>query len=162
MRPATGSLSNRCKQLPSSASISYQPANRHGLAHDPIPAILGPLSPGSRRATLKPRANSSAISRHAILQNSSIRRVSKPAPRWTSSFLQDCRVTQVQQLTRADGGALETWMVMGEVVAVHIDRALLRDGIYDAVSARPILRAGGPADYFEVLPQGRFTVYRPK
>ncbi len=71
-------------------------------------------------------------------------------------------MTQVQQLAGIDGVALNTWMVFGEVVAVHIDRALLRDGIYDTAAAQPILRAGGPADYFEVLPQGRFRMYRPR
>ncbi|WP_399278452.1 flavin reductase family protein [Trinickia symbiotica] len=63
----------------------------------------------------------------------------------------ECRVAQVQQLSAADGSTLDTWMVMGEVVAVHIDRTLLRDGVYDTTFARPILRGGGPADYFEIL-----------
>lgn len=74
----------------------------------------------------------------------------------------ECRVTQVQQLAGIDGAALDTWMVFGEVVAVHIDRGLLRDGIYDTAAAQPILRGGGPADYFEVLPEGRFRMHRPK
>ncbi len=74
----------------------------------------------------------------------------------------ECRVTQVQQLSGSDGAELDTWMVFGEVVAVHIDRALLRDGIYDTAAAQPILRGGGPADYFQVLSEGRFEMYRPK
>lgn len=74
----------------------------------------------------------------------------------------ECRVTQVQQLSGSDGAALDTWMIFGEVVAVHIDRALLRDGIYDTAAAQPILRGGGPADYFQVLSEGRFQMYRPK
>ncbi|BCM02518.1 Asp/Glu/hydantoin racemase [Ralstonia solanacearum] len=85
------------------------------------------------------------------------------APRVAQSPVSlECKVTQVQQLAGIDGVALNTWMVFGEVVAVHIDRALLRDGIYDTAAAQPILRAGGPADYFEVLPQGRFRMYRPR
>ncbi|MFT4246921.1 MAG: flavin reductase family protein [Pseudomonas sp.] len=74
----------------------------------------------------------------------------------------ECRVTQVQRLAGLDGTPLDTWMVIGQVVAVHIDHALLRDGLYDTAAARPILRAGGPADYFEVLPEGLFRMYRPK
>jgi flavin reductase (DIM6/NTAB) family NADH-FMN oxidoreductase RutF len=74
----------------------------------------------------------------------------------------ECVVTHVQQLSSVDVERLDTWMVIGEVVAVHIDRNLLRDGIYDTALARPILRGGGPADYFEVLPAGKFSMYRPK
>ncbi|HDR8999186.1 flavin reductase family protein [Burkholderia sp. BC1] len=74
----------------------------------------------------------------------------------------ECVVTHVQQLSSVDVARLDTWMVIGEVVAVHIDRELLRDGIYDTALAQPILRGGGPADYFEVLPAGKFSMYRPK
>lgn len=74
----------------------------------------------------------------------------------------ECKVTQVQQLASLDGTTLNTWMVFGEVVAVHIDRTLLCDGIYDTAAAKPILRGGGLADYFQVLPEGRFRMYRPR
>ncbi len=74
----------------------------------------------------------------------------------------ECRVTQVQQLAGLDGTKVDTWMVFGEVVVVHIAKALLRDGVYDTAAARPILRGGGPADYFEVTPQALFKLYRPK
>jgi flavin reductase (DIM6/NTAB) family NADH-FMN oxidoreductase RutF len=73
----------------------------------------------------------------------------------------ECRVIQVTQLSSASGTSLDTWMVMGEVVAVHIDRTLLNDGVYDTAKARPILRGGGPADYFEVLDAGKFSMHRP-
>lgn len=74
----------------------------------------------------------------------------------------ECKVTQVQQLIGLDGAALDTWMVFGEVVAAHIDRACLRDGIFDTGHAQTILRGGGPSDYFEVLQQGLFHMFRPK
>lgn len=73
----------------------------------------------------------------------------------------ECKVTQIQQLVGLDGKALDTWMVFGEVVAAHIDRACLTDGIYDTSRAQPILRGGGPSDYFEVLQQGLFHMVRP-
>ncbi len=50
-------------------------------------------------------------------------------------------------------------MVLGEVVHVHIDTALLDDGIYRTAAARPILRGGGAGDYFE--PGERFEMRRP-
>ena len=74
----------------------------------------------------------------------------------------ECRCTQVQQLHGADGTAVDTWLVLGEVVAVHIDKALLRDGIYDTANAGHILRAGGPADYFTVGPEQLFKMHRPR
>jgi flavin reductase (DIM6/NTAB) family NADH-FMN oxidoreductase RutF len=73
----------------------------------------------------------------------------------------ECRLTQIVQLQRADGTTVPTWLVLGEVVAVHIARNLLKDGVYDTAAAEPILRGGGPADYFAITPENRFTMYRP-
>ncbi|MCK9513730.1 MAG: flavin reductase family protein [Pigmentiphaga sp.] len=74
----------------------------------------------------------------------------------------ECRVTQLQQLAGVDGEKVDTWMALGEVVAVHIATSLLDEGRYDTAAARPILRAGGPADYYEITPEARFKMYRPK
>ncbi|HEX2527401.1 MAG TPA: flavin reductase family protein [Geminicoccus sp.] len=73
----------------------------------------------------------------------------------------ECRTTQVVQLRRADGEAVETWMVFGEVVVVRIDRTLLKDGIYDTASGRPLLRGGGPADFFGISHDGLRQKFRP-
>ena len=74
----------------------------------------------------------------------------------------ECRLSQVLRLTGADGADTDTWLVLGEVVGVHIARHLLKDGVYDTAAAEPILRAGGPADYFSVNETTRFQMYRPK
>jgi len=74
----------------------------------------------------------------------------------------ECRVTQVLQLQGADGVPVPTWMVFGEVVAVHIRRDMLTEGIYDTARAEPILRGGGPADYFSIGPAQRFRMARPR
>ena len=74
----------------------------------------------------------------------------------------ECRVTQILQLQSAGGEQLETWLILGEVVAVHIEKRLLRSGVYDTAGAQPILRAGGPADYFAVTPEQRFQLSRPR
>ena len=74
----------------------------------------------------------------------------------------ECRLTQMIRLQGADGTAVDTWLTLGEVVAVHIDRHLLVDGIYDTAAARPVLRGGGPADYFELDPAARFRMFRPR
>lgn len=73
----------------------------------------------------------------------------------------ECRLSQVLRLTGADGQQTDTWMVFGEVVGVHIARYLLVDGIYDTAAAEPILRAGGPANYFTIDAENRFEMYRP-
>ncbi len=73
----------------------------------------------------------------------------------------ECRSTQIVQLQSADGGKVPTWLVLGEVVAVHIARDLLRDGVYDTAAAGHVLRAGGRGDYFTVGPEQLFRMYRP-
>jgi flavin reductase (DIM6/NTAB) family NADH-FMN oxidoreductase RutF len=62
----------------------------------------------------------------------------------------ECRLTQMIRLQSAAGEAVDTWLTLGEVVGVHIDESLLVNGIYDTAAARPILRGGGAADYFEL------------
>lgn len=74
----------------------------------------------------------------------------------------ECRVTQIIQLQTAAGSPVPTWLTMGEVVAVHIASDLLVDGIYDTAKAEPVLRGGGPADYFSIGAGQRFLMHRPK
>ncbi|EKT53013.1 flavin reductase family protein [Providencia burhodogranariea] len=74
----------------------------------------------------------------------------------------ECVVTQYQQLKRADGSLLDTWMVMGEVVMVHINQQVLEQGEYNTAQQQPLLRAGGPADYFWIEEQQKLQMYRPK
>lgn len=71
----------------------------------------------------------------------------------------ECKVTQIIQLHGLDNLPVPTWLILGEVVAVHIDQRLLVDGIYDTAAAKPVLRGGGAADYFEL--GERFQLYRP-
>ena len=74
----------------------------------------------------------------------------------------ECRLTQILQLQGVDGEKVPSWLVLGEVVAIHIAQALLKDGIYDTASAGHILRGGGPADYFTVGPEQLFKMFRPR
>jgi len=73
----------------------------------------------------------------------------------------ECRCSQIVRLTSAAGAAVDTWLVLGEVVGVHIAPALLVDGVYDTAAARPVLRGGGPADYFEIGSAALFRMRRP-
>ena len=74
----------------------------------------------------------------------------------------ECRRTQVLQLEGVGGKQVETWLVLGEVVAVHIAKALLKDGVYDTAAAGHVLRGGGPGDYFTVGPAQLFRMFRPR
>jgi flavin reductase (DIM6/NTAB) family NADH-FMN oxidoreductase RutF len=73
----------------------------------------------------------------------------------------ECRVTQVLQLKGIDASPVASWLVLGEVVAVHIRQDLITDGIYDTANAGHILRGGGPSDYFTVGPEQLFRMQRP-
>ena len=73
----------------------------------------------------------------------------------------ECRLSQVLQLQGADGAKAQAWLTIGEVVAIHIDRALIKDGVYDTAAARPILRAGKLGDYFVITPEAGFAMRRP-
>jgi flavin reductase (DIM6/NTAB) family NADH-FMN oxidoreductase RutF len=73
----------------------------------------------------------------------------------------ECRCTQILQLQGANGNKVPTWLVLGEVVGVHIAQSQLVDGVYDTASAGHVLRGGGPADYFSVDPTQLFRMLRP-
>ena len=73
----------------------------------------------------------------------------------------ECRSTQIIQLQGLDGVKVPTWLVLGEVVAVHIAQAMLKNGVYDTANAGHVLRAGGRGDYFTVGPEQLFRMYRP-
>ncbi len=84
------------------------------------------------------------------------------APRVAESPVNfECRLSQCIQLTTADGNPVDTWLVLGEVVAVHIDESLLDNGIYQTARAQPILRAGGPSAYYGIDDSLRFDMIRP-
>ncbi|QYJ90506.1 flavin reductase family protein [Shewanella halotolerans] len=74
----------------------------------------------------------------------------------------ECRLTQSLQLQSAAGEKIETWLVLGEVVAVHIDPSLIEDGSYQTAKAEPILRAGGPSAYYGISEALRFDMQRPQ
>ncbi|MEH3122620.1 MAG: flavin reductase family protein [Sphingomonas phyllosphaerae] len=194
----------------------YEPAQGHGLSHDPLNAIIGPRPIGwiatvsaDGRRNLAPYsffnlfsyrppiigfcsngAKDSLANVRAtgeFVWNLATRELAVPmnetsamtdedefvragldtlpsarvaAPRVAASPVQfECKVTQIVQLQDRHGGAVPGWLVLGEAVAIHIDTALLEDGVYQTARARPILRGGGPADYFEL--GEKFEMTRP-
>lgn len=84
------------------------------------------------------------------------------APRVAESPVSfECKSIEVRQLRSASGTPVEAWLVLGEVVAVHIDKALLRDGIYDTAIAQQLARGGGAEDYFWMSEETRLRMTRP-
>ncbi|MBD8678408.1 flavin reductase family protein [Sphingomonas sp. CFBP 13720] len=197
----------------------YDPANGHGLPHDPFNAIVAPrpigwissvsadgvrnLAPYSffnafnytppivgfastgakdtlsnARATgefvwnLATRGQADAMNatsatvvgdEFALAGLDTLPSTRVAPPRVAGSPVQfECRVTQIVRLETIEGSAVDTWLVLGQVVGVHIDRALLDDGIYRTARARPITRGGGPGDYFEIGEDARFVMPRPR
>ncbi|MFZ6800519.1 flavin reductase family protein [Undibacterium sp. Di24W] len=73
----------------------------------------------------------------------------------------ECKLTQIIQLQQADGGKLASWLVLGEVIGVHIAQNSLTDGVYDTAAAQHVLRGGGAADYFMIDATQKFCMQRP-
>ena len=73
----------------------------------------------------------------------------------------ECKLTEIIQLKGANGEKANAWLTMGEVVAVHIDKAMIKDGVYITALAKPIVRAGRKGDYFTVKPEDMFEMTRP-
>ncbi len=84
------------------------------------------------------------------------------APRVAESPVHfECKVSDIVQLKGYRGDLANAWLVIGEVVAVHIANALLKDGVFDTFNAEIILRAGGPSAYARISPDTRFDMMRP-
>jgi flavin reductase (DIM6/NTAB) family NADH-FMN oxidoreductase RutF len=202
------------------AMYSYEPANGHGLKHDPFNAIVGPRPIGwissvgaDGVVNLAPYSFFNAFNYHPpIIGFSSIgwkdsvaniketgefvwnlatraladkmNATSATVPRGIDEFGLgqlthlpstkiapprvgespvhfECKLTQLIQLEGIGGVAVNTWMVFGEVVAVHIDPSLIVEGVYQTANAHPILRAGRWGDYAEVSPDIMFVMPRP-
>jgi flavin reductase (DIM6/NTAB) family NADH-FMN oxidoreductase RutF len=85
------------------------------------------------------------------------------APRVAESPVNfECKVTQIIRLQDQHAAPVETWLILGEVIGVHIAPGLLKDGVFDTFGAGIILRAGGPSSYATILPENRFDMFRPQ
>ncbi len=84
------------------------------------------------------------------------------APRVAESPVSfECKCTEIIQLKSASGEKVPSWLVLGEVVAVHIDKALLKNGDYDTAAAQHLARAGGLGDYFWLDADKKMHMPRP-
>src|SRR5690606_11261635 len=71
----------------------------------------------------------------------------------------ECRCLQVIRPVDIHGRAADNWIVLGQVVGVHIDERAIVDGRFDVTFARPLSRLGY-MDYAVV--DAVFPMVRPK
>ncbi|OYV58393.1 MAG: Asp/Glu/hydantoin racemase [Acidocella sp. 21-58-7] len=198
----------------------YEPANGHGLPHDPFNAIIGPrpigwvstkgkdgsvnLAPYSFFNAfnyIPPIIGFSSVGTKDSLCNveetgelvwnlatcalgNAMNQTCAAVPYGTNEFTLsgltpvparhvapprvaespvhfECKVTDIIPLKTHTGHVTTSKLVLAEVIAVHISKHLLKDGIFDTFNAGIILRAGGPSAYAEIKPESRFDMMRP-
>jgi flavin reductase (DIM6/NTAB) family NADH-FMN oxidoreductase RutF len=71
----------------------------------------------------------------------------------------ECRLLQIVRLHTLDGKPMDNYLALGQVVGVHIQKAFLKDGLFDTQAAQPIMRAGYRGDYAEI--GAMFEMFRP-
>ena len=71
----------------------------------------------------------------------------------------ECKLVSIQRLRGLGDVESSNYMVIGQIVGVHIDPAFLKDGIFDTAAAGPLGRCGYRGDYAEVT--SLFEMVRP-
>ena len=61
----------------------------------------------------------------------------------------ECKLTQIIQLQDVKGNKVQGWLTLGEVVAVHIDKSLIKDGVYQTALARLLCAPVPPRRLFQ-------------
>jgi Conserved protein/domain typically associated with flavoprotein oxygenases, DIM6/NTAB family len=72
----------------------------------------------------------------------------------------ECRWVQTVPLVPLEGGEPSYYLVIGQVVGIHIDDRFIVNGLVDTAAMRPIARSGY-RDYFVATPETKFAMTRP-
>ena len=91
--------------------------------------------------TSAPLPRGSSEFAHAGLEMAPCRLVAAPRVARAHASL-ECKVTQILRLKSHRGDDLNNHLVIGEVVAFHLDDAMIRDGRFDTAAAAPLARCG--------------------
>jgi len=70
----------------------------------------------------------------------------------------ECKLLQIVPIKPLDNGRVDNYLVIGQVVGIHLDERFIKNGRFDTLAARPIMRMGYH-DY-AVGTEG-FTMVRP-
>lgn len=102
-------------------------------------ATLDLLHPMSQTSAPLPRGQSEFA--HSGLTMAPCRLVG--APRVAESHAaMECKVSEIVTLRDRQGAPLDNYLVLGEVVAFHIDERFIRDGVFDTAAAQSLARCG--------------------
>jgi flavin reductase (DIM6/NTAB) family NADH-FMN oxidoreductase RutF len=72
----------------------------------------------------------------------------------------ECKWLQTVPLSPLGGGDPSYYLVIGQVVGIHIDDRYIVNGLVDTAAMRPIARSGY-RDYFVATPETKFSITRP-
>lgn len=72
----------------------------------------------------------------------------------------ECKWLQTVPLNPLSGGDPSYYLVIGQVVGIHIDDRYIVNGLVDTAAMRPIARSGY-RDYFVATPETKFSITRP-
>lgn len=84
----------------------------------------------------------------------------KPPRVAASPCAMECKVTEIIRLKNKEGGQADNYLVIGEVVGVHLDPSFIKDGIVQIAEMQPIARCGYLADY--TVLDDLFQMTRPR
>ena len=84
----------------------------------------------------------------------------KPPRVAASPCAMECKVTEIIRLKNREGGEANNYLVIGEVVGVHLDPSFIKDGIVQIAEMQPIARCGYLADY--TVLDDLFQMTRPR
>ena len=70
----------------------------------------------------------------------------------------ECKLLQIVQMSDVDGRMLDTHVVFGQVLGVHIDDRFIKDGLLDTAAMKPIARCGY---HNYAVVESQFSMIRP-
>jgi flavin reductase (DIM6/NTAB) family NADH-FMN oxidoreductase RutF len=97
---------------------------------------------------------------HAGLEPAPSRLVRPPRVAASPAAL-ECKHLRTVPLVPLDGGEATYFLIIGQVVGIHIDDAFIKDGVVDTAAMRPIMRTGY-REYFVATPETKFAMTRPE
>lgn len=72
----------------------------------------------------------------------------------------ECKLVRIFPITDLGDKETNCYLVLGQVVGVHLDPSCMKDGLFDMTAARTIARCGYQGDYSEVVEL--FEIVRPR
>jgi flavin reductase (DIM6/NTAB) family NADH-FMN oxidoreductase RutF len=72
----------------------------------------------------------------------------------------ECKVVHAVELADLDGRPASQYLVVGQVVGIHLAESAISGGVVETARLRPLARCGGPGDYAVV--DSTFVMLRPQ